>query len=581
MDKDSLRQIRNDPKFYIEKYLWIKTKAQTLINLKFNHPQEKIYEVAMKQKAQGKAIRLIILKARQEGVSTLAEALIFHATNTRSNVNSFILAHDADSSENVFNMTKLFHDQLPTEVKQPTKNSSRKELHLKAPLRSKISVDTAGNIDAGRSFTIHNLHCSEVAFWANAKEVMLSLMQSVPDLPNTMIILESTANGMGGYFHDEWVRAIDSKSDFLPVFIPWFELPEYSMPLKLSTLYPIDMIMLGSQKAIEEFEVEEDSLRATYNLTDEQLNWRRWCIANKCGGDILNFRQEYPIAWREAFITSGELYFDREAMRRQETYKPFCVGNLVKKQDNVTFEEEQSGKLKIYSLPTPNGEYIIGGDAAEGLPGGDRSAAVVIDKETNSTVAVYNQNIDTDEFAFDLSMMCKFYNEALVAVESKGYGSAVNQALVKEGAMVYRRNKTRKGYPEQTEEVGFNTNSVTRPEILALLRAEIRESITALADDELIKQCWSFMKNPSRGGKPEAQPGCHDDLVMARAIAGKIREYYPYYPPIDNSPKSRSEEFWQRVDRDRVNFHNNNSGEYGSKVITSEGAKAVWRPTRK
>lgn len=227
------------------------------------------------------------------------------------------------------------------------------------------------------------------------------------------------------------------------------------------------------------------------------------------------------------------------------------LGNLTKVNEGAFFEEDSVGKFRIYAMPTPQGQYIIGGDAAEGLPGGDKSAAVVLNLQFNQTVAVYNHNIDPDQFAYDISLLSKFYNEALVAVENKGYGYTVNQGLFREGVRLHKKIKTKEGVPEHTYELGWNTNAVSRPEMLALLKEEIWDNLTQLLDTDLIKQCWTFMKNPKKGGKPEAQEGCNDDLVIARAIAGRVRQFHPYSPDTtEQVPKTRGEEFWEVVKRD-------------------------------
>ena len=157
-----------DPKDYIEQYLYIKTKDARLDKLKLNDPQAQIYNIIKKQRSLNKPIRIIVLKARQEGVSTLTEALIFEDTINRANINSLIVAHDTDSSDRIFAMSKLYYDMLPDARKPATNYSNRKELDFKAPLLSRIQVDTAGNTGVGRSFTLQNFHGSEVAFWKDA-----------------------------------------------------------------------------------------------------------------------------------------------------------------------------------------------------------------------------------------------------------------------------------------------------------------------------------------------------------------------------------------------------------------------------
>ena len=134
-----------DSRQFIEKYLYIKTKDAKLKLFKLNDPQSRIYNIIEKQRSLGKPVRLIVLKARQEGVSTLSEGLIFENTTNNSNINSLILAHDADGSDHVFGMSKLFYEMLPDAKKPATNYSNRKEIDYKQPLSSRIQVDTAGS----------------------------------------------------------------------------------------------------------------------------------------------------------------------------------------------------------------------------------------------------------------------------------------------------------------------------------------------------------------------------------------------------------------------------------------------------
>ena len=186
-------------------------------------------------------MRIIILKARQIGFSTAVAALFYQQAATRPNTHAMIVAHKADASTNIFNKTKLFWDCSPPEIRPLKKASNAKELLFENPsskseerakdpgLRSRIEIETAGNRDAGRSATIQLLHLSELAFWPYGEQTMAALMQAVPPLPHTMVVIESTANGVGGAFYREWQRAQEGTSVFTPLFFPWFEHEEYRM----------------------------------------------------------------------------------------------------------------------------------------------------------------------------------------------------------------------------------------------------------------------------------------------------------------------------------------------------------------
>ena len=345
---DRLRRLKNDFAWYAPMMLKIRTKTGKLIPFELNTMQRKIDLTIEQLRSQGKPVRLIILKYRQGGASTYTEGRIFHATSMSKLTNSEIVAHEESASTNLFNMSKMFYDELPSSMQPMRKTSNAKEIVFANPstddrarqdnpgLRSRIKISTANNPDAGRSSTIHNLHASEVAFWANAERTMLSLMQSVPNTPNTMVILESTANGLGDYFYEQWERAKAGESDFVALFFAWFEEPDYEMDV------PEDFTPT----------IEEAALMNQYPVTDRKLMWRRWCIANNCGGDAELFKQEYPSNDIECFLTSGRPRFDIPALRE---YLSLCSdgqrGYLERGKKGVEFIPDPRGYLEVWNLP--------------------------------------------------------------------------------------------------------------------------------------------------------------------------------------------------------------------------------------
>src|SRR3989338_797079 len=304
--KEAIFEDLADPLDYIENMLWIKTKDQRVVRLCLNDAQRIIYRRIRELEKEKKPIRLIILKARQEGVSTLCEAILFEKTARHENVNSLIIAHEPESTEEIFAMSKRFYDMLPDWMKPLRRYDNKKQMVFENPnekargnlpgKRSRMIIATADKVRVGRGMTLHCFHGSEVAFLKKAKELMLSVMQAIPDLPNTMIFLESTANGFGGdgeYFYNMVQDARSGKNDFELIFLPWHLMPEYSMQFSGEE---------EKTKFAETLDAYEKEIQRSFNLTLEQLNWRRWAIKNKCGGDTDKFKQEYPITIEEAFV---------------------------------------------------------------------------------------------------------------------------------------------------------------------------------------------------------------------------------------------------------------------------------------
>lgn len=508
--KEKLRRIKHDSSFYMQSFLKIRTKQGKLEKLILNSTQRKINERI--DKLQGKPIRILVLKARQMGVSTFTEGRIFHKTATSKLTNSLIIAHKEDASTNLFNMSKLFYEELPPPLRPMKKASNAKELIFENPtpdpaekqknpgLRSKIKIDTAKNLGAGRSDTIHNLHASEVAFWDNAETVMLGLLQSVPNTPNTMIIIESTANGVGGYFYDLWQQAKNSENDFIPLFFPWFEHEEYKMAVP-------DGFALT---------VEEQELKTLYHLDDEQLAWRRWAIRNNCNGDPELFKQEYPSNDMEAFLVSGRPRFDMPTLME---YLNQCEdgqrGYLERAGSTLKFIADAKGYLEVWETPQRGKEYFIGGDVAKGLVTGDYSAAPVYDADKN-LVALWHGHIDPDLFAEELNKLGTWYNEALEAIEENNHGLSVINALKGDYWNLYKRTIHDKVTDETKEQIGWYTTEQSKKLAIDNLAKLIRERRIGIKSKRFVQELMTYIIEDD--GKTNSQQGSHDDIVMASAI---------------------------------------------------------------
>jgi len=526
LQKEEAHLLGKDPFKIIENgYLTIKTKKDGLKRLVPNPVQKRFIEKVKELFYGMKPVRIIVLKARQMGLSTIIESIIYAFTSRMTGVNSCVIADDLDGANYIFEMQKLFQEYLDLHLKPLPKHSNEKKLAFSG-INSQILIDTSDNPNAGRKFTFQFLHCTEVARWQRSiSEIMVGLGHAVPNSEGTMIFLETTAKGYGE-FYDLWLKAINGKNDWIPLFYAWHEFPEYKMPLVNGRLYPIENIKFVTPSQKEQFLRDEKKLKEKYGLSDEQLNWRRWDIVNNCSGDINQFNQENPSCWQDAFVATGDLFFDRDALKLQEPKKPL-IGSIVKEQGRYIFRESPTGEFSFYSLPKRNGQYIIGGDPAEGLEHGDKSSACVVDKENNETTCTYNHNVPPDRFEEDLIKMGSFYNQGVIACENKGYGTSVNEGLYKRYGNVYRKVNIKKGFKEQTMELGWNTNNTSRLLILSQLAEEIKEGSCKLNDLDLINQCWTFINNAKKA-RPEAEKGKHDDLVMARAIASRVRRERPF-----------------------------------------------------
>src|SRR5690606_30856568 len=262
------------------------SKSGAVVQFNLNRAQQYIHERLEEQRAATGRVRALILKGRQQGCSTYVGARYYHRTSLSSGIRTFILTHEDAATQNLFEMVNRFHEHVPAHVRPSTRAANAKEL-LFDKLDSGYKVGTAGTKGVGRSSTIQLFHGSEVAFWPNAESHAAGVLQAVPEEDGTEVILESTANGIGNFFHQKWRDAENGEGDFIAIFVPWYWQDEYrKAPPEGFT--PTD---------------EEQEYAELYGLDWEQIAWRRNKIAEL--KDAALFKQEYPATAAEAFQMSG------------------------------------------------------------------------------------------------------------------------------------------------------------------------------------------------------------------------------------------------------------------------------------
>jgi len=280
------QHLKDDFKHYASKCLFIRTKSGKVEPLVLNESQLYIHKKIEEQRAKTGKVRAIILKGRQQGCSTYVEGRFYwRATHTRG-TRAFILTHDDEATSNIFDIAKRYHENCPAPVKPQTNAASAKELSFNL-LDSGYKVGTAGNKAVGRGSTVQLFHGSEVAFWPHAEEHAAGILQAIPDELDTEDIRESTANGIGNYFHQQWQNAESGQSEYIAIFVPWYWQSEYAKELP-------------DNFSISE---EENEYKVLWNLNDNQIYWRRQKIIEL--NDPILFKQEYPACAAEAFQVSG------------------------------------------------------------------------------------------------------------------------------------------------------------------------------------------------------------------------------------------------------------------------------------
>lgn len=322
--------------------------------------------------------------------------------------------------------------------------------------------------------TIQNLHCSEVARWpANAAETLAGLRAALP--PEAEQILESTPDGVGGCFHEEWRKAAETGT--VRHFFPWWMERRYRA-------------VAVDEESLSE---EEKQLKERERLDLEQIGYRRRIKADFRG----LARQEYAEDEESCFLASGDSVFELTAIEARLAAMPEPV------------EVRRNGEMEIWLPPLPGKQYLVAVDPSGGGSEGDYSAVQILEMETGMQCAEFAGHVGGLELARLIVALAVEYNQAWLAVERNNHGSGV-LALV-ETVCGYARVVRQGGQP------GWLTTSLSRPAMLGRLDAALVEQPERFMSRKLLAECRSFVRLPD--GRSGARAGMHDDRVMAMAIA--------------------------------------------------------------
>ena len=346
-------------------------------------------------------------------------------------------------------------------------------------LDSEYRVGTSDE-NAGRGLTIHNLHCSEVARWSHGgAEALASLRASVPR--EGEIVLESTPNGAGGVFYEEWQQA--DETGYTRHFFPWWYEQDYKAELENVGVHPLTP--------------DEVELVEHHGLTDAQIAWRRLTGSTMRGLAA----QEYAEDPASCFRASGNCVFDLEAIERAVNGS----GEPMEMHDNR--------RLMMWFPPQTAHEYIIGVDPAGGGSEGDYSCAEVIERRTGMQCAELHGHFPPREMARKIAELGRLYNEALLAVERNNHGH---------GVLAHLRAEQYPNIFQQNRQDGWLTSAASRPAMIENLAAVLATAPTLFHSARLLNECRTFVRHPD--GNSGAAVGTHDDCVMATAVGFAVRQ---------------------------------------------------------
>jgi hypothetical protein len=570
------RRFRDDGAFYAEHALRIPNEDGEIVQMAPRRGQLKIEAAIQAQQAANRPIRILILKSRRLGSSTWAVATLLRRLTQRENRKGQIVAQDSSTASELFSLAKSMYQFLPDEpwLKPPVyRANDTKDTKLlwwgeqsrferdrgNLGINSQLTIDTAGVIQAGRGKTIHDLLCTEVAFWSDPMKA-LSLLNAVYDRPDTCIILESTANGFN-WFKDRWDRAMRGESAYQPVFIGWTEDENAVRPFDSEEDRERFIASIGTGPWGE----DEPRLVEQHGATPEQLHWRRRTIEDKTEGKLELFDQEYPSDAARAFVGSGKHVFSitfvqqvLDRVERIEQLPPAQGGPMTgiftaaESKPRRTHDGELDVPTKAAWVPSdatgfpmghdfwlrwnpvedaphepedllkpPDSQFIAIGDPASGEENtsgdSDFHAIQVIDHRTRQQVArLETRRLDPDELAYQLLLAALFFKDALISVETTGgYGVPVVRKLW-DGygwRRIYKRKAVEQSAAKTTDRLGWDTNRRTKPLMIAGMTELLREGTDGIRDVRTALQMTTYVTDVK--GRQGADAGAFDDLLTS------------------------------------------------------------------
>jgi hypothetical protein len=539
-DVDLIYRGFRDHASFCRSSLVVETEGKAVVPMELSPGQIRLNEAIRRQRAKGVPVRLIYLKSRRIHATTGTAAQFFQGTAFQAGVHTAVIANSDVSTQNIYGIYKRFHAmyrpfagviKLPASRVRPNRIVFE---YAGDPESSYIQVQTAGSVDFGRSFRLTNVHFSEFPYYERPAELLAAVMSAVPKLPDTTAVIEGTAKTIGDVFNRMWQAAIDPsvESEWVGLFMGWWEHPGNRMPIVVSadrfqnSLTPDELVLIGQ-----------------YNLSLEQLAWRRWTIANDFAGDVVRFRREHPATPEDAFTASSRNRFSVPHIQRMPIQRDPLVGELVVDpigiEKRIVFLPGDRGALRVWKRPEKGRLYACGADCAQGLdvsPGDgqadpDYSAGQMCDRDTGEQVAVLRARMMPGETGRYMARFCQWYNMAQMCGERNPGGGGVSmlEAMLNAdypSALIYHRSVTPDQDPQvRGDRIGWDTSGVSRPMLLGYLDEAIRQEALAVHDPITQQELLTFVIKAN--GKAEHQSGCHDDLVIALALVLIVMQRMP------------------------------------------------------
>ena len=526
-------------------------------------PQRILLKDLVEQLFHNKPVREIILKARQWGGSTLVDLFeawiqIFHRTGW----NSCIAAHVKDAAYNIRSMYNLMCRRHPKEIQSLTMRTFEGSQTTKKLVERDaiISVGTAQKPESLRSFDLKLVHASEVGLWKDTKEIKAedlaqALVAAVPISPYTCIVLESTAKGIGNYFHRTWMKAVSGENVFKPLFIPWFYIDMYWKE------FVDDIKKAEFVKSMTEDEWARWELGATL----EGLNWYRDMLATI--QSEWRMKSEFPSTPQEAFSTTNRFVHNPADIdfMRNGAKEPLYVGELVADamygkeaiNGSLHFQASEHGDLWLWAQPDKSlkvrNRYIVSMDIGGRSDDADWTVISVIDRYmlafggVEECIGTYRFHKDQDLAVWKAVQLAKLFNNALLVIERNSLNPkgeegdhtyTILDLIVNDYPNIYYRDDPTKVREGVAPNYGFLTNRATKPAIVTHMQMRLRDKTYVERDNRALDECAWYEQKEQRDVYG-AIDGQHDDIYMSRGIGLYVSSKVDMPEIIDDSPKQK------------------------------------------
>lgn len=554
---------RGDTALWFEECSKIKRKDGSLVRPKLNEHQRKICEVVQWCEDNKRPCRIVGLKPRQKGSSTISVAAGYDFLATKPGRNGLLAGGAHFQTDNMAEILRTYAEN--DDAGTVCRVGGEKAIFANG---SKMQRITLANKNAGRSGTYQYLMITEVAYLAeegvaNATQVLNGLLKCVALEPGTIIIQESTAKGAQGDFYDTYQKGItfeqlkEGLNGYVKIFTPWYAFDDSRLDPATENIHSVDDL-----DERELYDMEK------WGLDLEQVAWMRWAIRDECKDDYDRFIQDYPFDEDSCFLLSGSCRFNQRALDWQkneidihitpETRKTGHI-NYRESDQSTTFQEddESSSTVVIYEKPKEGCRYVLSVDSSEGdsqTSGKDPDSHAIfvlregyIDAANHEWYppAVVARNVctfdgtvrfgcwwDVDVMERVVYYLSAHYGFCLIAPEMNCDRGLVELLKMRPRANIYRRTEFNKRESKLTEHLGWKTTPNTRNTIVESLATAIRGSGEygkgfLLRDAWALKQFRNFIVRPN--GRAEAAKGHHDDDVISIAIGNYLLPHGTVY----------------------------------------------------